>query len=108
MLFSDDPSKSEFYQAESEYGKLVLRRASKHDLHVYKLLTARLMLDSGQLRTFFKQDSRLVGQHSERCNMYSLQANNRLVDLANKLNEGTSHEEDIDKIAQLLATEEKR
>lgn len=108
MLFSDDPSKTGFYEANSEYGKLVLRQASKHDLHVYKLLSARLMLDSGQLRTFFKQDTRLVGQHSERCDMYSLQANNRLVDLANKLEEATSHEGDIDQIAQLLATEEKK
>lgn len=108
MLFSDDPSESGFYEAESKYGKLVLRRARKHDLHVYKLLTARLMLDSGQLRAFCKQDSRLVGQHSERCNMYSLQANNRVIDLANLLDEGTSHEQEIDEIAASLAAEEKR
>jgi len=108
MLFSDNPTENEYYSAESEYGKLVLRRARKHNLHPYRLLSARLMLDSGQLRTFWKQDERLVGQHKERCNMYSLRANNRVIDLSNILEEATSHEEDIDRIAGLLAEEEKR
>ena len=108
MLFSDDPTQSEYYEAESKYGKMVLRQARKHDVHVYQLLSARLMLDIGQLKALYRQDPRLEGQRRERCDMQYDCATNRIMDVARFLNEASSHEPEIDEVAEALVAEQKR
>jgi len=108
MLFSDDPSETQYYEAESQYGKMVLRRARKHDVHLYQLLSARMLLDIGQLRAFYKQDPRLEGQRRERCDMHQDCANSRIIDVARFLDEASSGEPELDEVAELLVTEEKR
>jgi len=108
MLFSDDPSTTEYYEAESKYGKIVLRRARKHDVYLYQLPSARLILDIGQLRAFYRQDPRLEGQRRERCDMQWDCANSRIIDVARFSDEGSSHEPEIDEVADLLVSEEKR
>jgi len=108
MLFSDDPADASFYEAESQYGKMVLRRARKHDVHLYQLLSGRLLLDIGQLRAFYKQDPRLEGQRRERCDMQWDCANSRITDVARFLSEASSHEPELDEVAEVLVDEQKR
>jgi len=108
MLFSDDPSTTKYYEAESQYGKMVLRRAERHDVHLYQLLSGRLLLDIGQLRAFYKQDPRLQGQRKERCDMQWDCANSRIIDVTRFLDEASSSEPELDSVAELLVAEEKR
>lgn len=108
MFGSSDPSQIGYFEAEDEYGKMVLRQAQRTDTHVYRLLSARVILDFTTLKSLTKQDGRIEGQQRERMERHYRQATDRLRDMYYLIPEGVAQEEDVDDVVELLADGDKR
>lgn len=107
-MFSSEPSEVGYYSAESEYGKAVLRQAQRTDTHVYRLLSARIVLDTSQLRAFMRQDDRVSGQQRERAIRHWERGSDELMDVFRLLPEAVDGEAGVDDVAEQLAEMDKQ
>lgn len=108
MFGSSCPSEVGYFTAEDAYGKTVLRQAQRTDTHIYRILSARIVLDVTSFKSFTKQDDRIQGHERERLEMHYRQATDRLRDMNYLIPEAVGQSEDIDDVVNLLVNEDKR
>jgi hypothetical protein len=105
---SNEPSKIGYFDADSQWGKMVLRQAQRHDEHVYRVLSARIILDTSQLRNFAGQDDRLTGRHEERVDRRFHRASDEMMELFGIVDEAIVSEDSVDDVAAALVREDKQ
>jgi hypothetical protein len=109
VLFdADEPADIGYFDADDEWGKMVLRQAQRHDYHVYRVLSARVMSDLTQVRTFARQDDRLSGNQRDHFDNRWNRATDNSMELFHLLDEAVVRVQDVQETVPPLIAEEKQ
>lgn len=107
MFGNHQPSEVGYYEADSAYGKMLLRKAQRTDTHVYRILSTRLAMDITTLKAFTQQDTRIEGQERERMNNHYRRTSNELRDMLYFVPEAVMKTEEMTEVAELLVEQDK-
>ena len=103
MLFDDsDPTENNYFKTETPYQKLVLRQAMDMNLHVYELLSGRVMLDFSSTVAFMEQDPRVVAGEAKRVDSLHANASSQMMQLHSHVPAAVDDMRDLDPILQAL------
>lgn len=109
-MFSDDPdpSETEYYDPKTEYEKMVVRQAMAMEMHPYRILSARISVDTASLMAFVRQDPRLEGQKEQRCEKQFHAVSHNAMQMFKMPSETVYEESEVDAVATRIIQRDKR
>jgi tRNA(Arg) A34 adenosine deaminase TadA len=103
-----DPSDIGYFEADSAYGKMVLRQAMRMDIHVYRILSARIAADSGTLMAFIEQDPRIEGYEHQRAQQRFNNLSHQSMQLFTRAPEAVEDEPELDDVTMCIIEDDKQ